>query len=86
MADGAEVWLEVEEQVSTERHSMFLAPYSAADRVGAGGGGVAGEHEGITVMERTPAELAVDMDQGRITDRKRGMLILALRRRRPELF
>jgi len=71
--------------VSTERHSMFLAPYRAADRTGAGGG-AAGEHEGITVMERGLAELAMDLDRGRITDGKLGMLLLALRRRRPELF
>jgi nudix-type nucleoside diphosphatase (YffH/AdpP family) len=71
--------------VSTERHSMFLAPYGAADRVAAGGG-VAGEHEGITVVERTLAELALDADQGRIADGKLITLILTLRRRRPELF
>jgi nudix-type nucleoside diphosphatase (YffH/AdpP family) len=71
--------------VSTERHSMFLAPYGATDRVGAGGG-VADEHEGITVVERTFAELVTDVDQGRIMDAKLATLILTLRRRRPELF
>jgi nudix-type nucleoside diphosphatase (YffH/AdpP family) len=71
--------------VSTERHSMFLAPYSHADRVAAGGG-VAGEHEGIIVAERTLAELAMDLDQARITDGKLAMLVLTLRLRRPELF
>ena len=71
--------------VSTERQSMFLAPYSAADRVGAGGG-LAAEHEGITVVERTLAELATDVDQGRIADGKLATLVLALRHRRPELF
>ena len=64
---------------------MFLAPYSAPDRVGQGGG-VAGEHEGITVVERTFAELATDVDQGRIMDGKLATLILTLRRRIPELF
>jgi nudix-type nucleoside diphosphatase (YffH/AdpP family) len=71
--------------VSTERHSMFLAPYSHADRVAAGGG-VAGEHEGITVIERMLADLAMDVDQARIADGKLVMLILALRQRRPDLF
>jgi len=71
--------------VSTERHSLFLAPYSAAARTGEGGG-VAGEHEGITVIERELAPLARDVDQGRITDGKLATLILALRQRRPELF
>jgi len=71
--------------VSTERHSLFLAPYSASDRVGPGGG-VADEHEGITVAERSLAELAADADQQRIADGKLLTLILALRLRRPELF
>ena len=71
--------------VSTERHSMFLAPYGRADRV-AQGGGVAGEHEAITVVERPLADLAADMGHGRITDGKLATLILALRLRRPELF
>jgi len=71
--------------VSTERHSLFLAPYSAALRTGEGGG-VADEHEGITVVERELADLAADVDQGRIADGKLVTLVLALRLRRPELF
>ena len=71
--------------VSTERHSLFIAPYSAAARTGEGGG-VADEHEGITVVERQLTELAMDVDQGRIADGKLVTLILALRLRRPELF
>jgi nudix-type nucleoside diphosphatase (YffH/AdpP family) len=71
--------------VSTERHSLFLAPYSAAARTGEGGG-VADEHEGITVVERELADLAADVDQGRIADGKLVTLVLALRLRRPELF
>jgi nudix-type nucleoside diphosphatase (YffH/AdpP family) len=71
--------------VSTERHSMFLAPYGAADRVGAGGG-AAGEHEGIIVVERAFAELAAALDQGRIADGKLATMILALRQRKPEWF
>jgi nudix-type nucleoside diphosphatase (YffH/AdpP family) len=71
--------------VSTERHSLFLAAYSAADRVGPGGG-VADEHEGITVVERSFAQLAADVDHGRIADGKLVTLVLALRLRRPQLF
>ncbi|MGD0503623.1 MAG: NUDIX domain-containing protein [Steroidobacteraceae bacterium] len=71
--------------VSTERHSLFLAPYSATDRVGAGGG-APGEHEGIAVVERPLADLAAEVDQGRIADAKLVALMLTLRHRRPELF
>jgi hypothetical protein len=45
-----------------------------------------GEHEGITVVERSLAGLAFDADQGRIADAKLLTLVLALRLRRPELF
>jgi nudix-type nucleoside diphosphatase (YffH/AdpP family) len=71
--------------VSTERQSLFLASYVAADRVGSGGG-VAGEHEGITVVERSLEHLALELDQGRIVDGKLVTLVLALRLRKPELF
>jgi hypothetical protein len=71
--------------VSTERQSLFLATYEAADRH-SDGGGVAGEHEGITVIERPLAELAAAADQRRIADGKLLTLVLALRLRRPELF
>jgi nudix-type nucleoside diphosphatase (YffH/AdpP family) len=71
--------------VSTERHTLFLAPYRATDRVAAGGG-VAGEHEGITVLEVPLADLAADADHGRIDDGKLLTLLLALRSRRPDLF
>jgi nudix-type nucleoside diphosphatase (YffH/AdpP family) len=71
--------------VSTERQSLFLAPYVAADRIGAGGG-VAGEQEEITVVERKLAELAAEADQGCVTDAKLLTLVLALRLRRPGLF
>jgi hypothetical protein len=64
---------------------LFLAPYVAADRV-ANGGGVAGEHEGITVVERPLEQLARDLDEGRMVDGKLVTLILALRLRRPLLF
>jgi len=71
--------------ISTERQSLFLASYVAADRVGPGGGAT-GEHEGITVVERPLGELARDLDEGRIVDGKLVTLILALRLRKPELF
>ena len=71
--------------VSTERQSLFLAPYRSADRI-SDGGGVQGEHEGITVVERLLAELAADVDHGRISDGKLLTLVLALRLRRPDLF
>jgi nudix-type nucleoside diphosphatase (YffH/AdpP family) len=64
--------------VSTERQSLFLAPYVPADRV-AQGGGVAGEHEGITVVERPLEHLARDLEEGRMVDGKLMTLILALR-------
>ncbi|HZK99122.1 MAG TPA: NUDIX domain-containing protein [Caulobacteraceae bacterium] len=71
--------------VSTERVSLFLAPYRAADRVGAGGG-VAGEHEGITVLEAPLADLAARGDAGAIADAKLLALVMTLRVRRPDLF
>ena len=71
--------------VSTERQSLFLAPYRPSDRSGKGGG-VQGEHEGITVVERSLGGLAFDADQGRISDGKLLTLVLALRVKRPELF
>jgi nudix-type nucleoside diphosphatase (YffH/AdpP family) len=71
--------------VSTERQSLFLATYVAADRVGKGGG-VAGEHEGITVVERPLDQLARDLDERRMVDGKLVTLTLALRLRRPQLF
>src|ERR1700722_18383863 len=71
--------------VSTERQSLFLAPYSPADRSGKGGG-APGEHEGITVVERSLDGLASDADRGTIADARLLTLVLTLRLRRPELF
>ena len=48
--------------VSSERVSLFLARYVAADRIAAGGG-VRGEHEGITVVERSLSTLAAAADE-----------------------
>jgi 8-oxo-dGTP pyrophosphatase MutT (NUDIX family) len=71
--------------VSTERQSLFLAPYQFGDRNGPGGG-VAGEHEGITVMERPLTDLALAVDRRWIADAKLVTLVLALQLRRPDLF
>jgi nudix-type nucleoside diphosphatase (YffH/AdpP family) len=71
--------------VSSERQSLFLAPYSASDRIGSGGG-LAAEHENITVVERPLDSLAADARLGDIADGKLLTLILALQLKRPELF
>jgi nudix-type nucleoside diphosphatase (YffH/AdpP family) len=71
--------------VSTERMDLYLAAYSEADRVGVGGG-VADEHEGITVVELPLAELAAMADTGQINDMKTLAVVQTLRLRRPELF
>ena len=71
--------------VSSERQTLFLARYSARDRVSAGGGNPS-EHEGIQVIERALPELGRDVDAGRITDGKLVTLIFALRLRAPALF
>ena len=71
--------------VSTELMELYLAPYSEADRVGLGGG-VADEHEGITVIELPLAELAAMADAGQIMDMKTLAVVQTLRLRRPALF
>jgi nudix-type nucleoside diphosphatase (YffH/AdpP family) len=71
--------------VLAERSSLFLAAYSPADRTGTGGG-VAGEHEAITLAETPLAELAAMADAGRLADLKTLTLVQTLRLRRPELF
>ena len=78
-----EVW--TSPGISTERMSLYLAAYSAADRVSAGGG-AEGEHENITVLERPLAELGAELETARIGDMKLLALLQALRLRRPELF
>ena len=71
--------------VVAERCNLFLAPVSAADRI-AQGGGAAGEHEGIEVIERALGDLAAQADAGTIQDAKLLILVQALRLRRPDLF
>lgn len=71
--------------ISTERSDLFLAPYGEADKKGPGGG-LAEEHEDITVVEMPLAELAAMADNGGIEDAKTFALLQTLRLRRPELF
>ena len=71
--------------LSCEQVSLYLAPYSAADKV-ADGGGVASEHEDITVVELPLAELASLIDRQEIADLKTLALALALRLRHSHLF
>jgi len=69
----------------TERISLFLAPFSEADRRHAGGG-LAQEGERIEVLEVPLADLAAKADAGRLADAKTLILVQALRLRRPDLF
>ncbi len=71
--------------ISTERMHLFLAPYTAARRV-AEGGGLAEEHENITVVEVPLAELRDMADRNALDDMKTLCLVQTLRLRRPELF
>ncbi|MGO4526727.1 NUDIX domain-containing protein [Microvirga sp. 2MCAF35] len=71
--------------ITTERLHLFLAPYSADDRVSAGGG-LAEEHEDIEVLEIGLDELMRMLERGEIADMKTLMLIQALQLRHPELF
>lgn len=70
---------------STERVHLFLAPYSAADHVAAGGG-LPEEAEHLRVREWPLAELARQADRGELGDAKTLLLVQALRLRRPDLF
>ena len=69
----------------TEMIHLFLAPYSAADRVGEGGG-LAEEDEDIEVLEIGCEELARMLDRNEIGDLKTLSLAQALRIRHPKLF
>ena len=71
--------------ISSERQTLFLAPYAATDRNGPGGG-LAAEHEDITVVERPLDSLAADARLGEVADGKLLTLIMALQLRRPDLF
>ena len=71
--------------ISTEQMDLYLAAFTEADRSGPGGG-LADEHEAITVHEVPLARLASMSDRGEITDVKTLLLVLALRLRHPVLF
>ncbi len=71
--------------VSTEKLHLFLAAYERSDRT-RDGGGAAGEHENIRVVEMPLSDLARMADTGELTDLKTLTLVLALRARRPNLF
>ena len=71
--------------VSSERIDLFLAAYSAKDRV-EDGGGLEEEQENIAVMEVPLDQLWAWIEQRRIEDLKTMTLAYALRVRRPELF
>jgi nudix-type nucleoside diphosphatase (YffH/AdpP family) len=71
--------------ISTERMFFYLAPYGLKDRV-ADGGGVAAEHECISVVEMTLADVAALSDTGHLVDLKTLVLAQALRLRHPDLF
>jgi nudix-type nucleoside diphosphatase (YffH/AdpP family) len=71
--------------ISTEQMDLYLAPYAESDRVGAGGG-VADEHENITVLELPLQELWSMVERGAVTDMKTLTLLLLLHARHPELF
>jgi nudix-type nucleoside diphosphatase (YffH/AdpP family) len=71
--------------ISTERIDLYLATYGDNDRVG-DGGGVADEHEDITVVELALDELAAMADEKLLDDVKTLVLVQTLRLRRPDLF
>lgn len=71
--------------ISTERLTLFLAPYRAADRTGAGGG-LAHENENITVVEVPLADLQAAMTRRELPDLKTFALLQALEKHRPDLF
>ena len=70
---------------TTERVHLFLAPYTAADRVSEGGG-LAAEHEDIAVQEIRIDELAGRLERNAIPDLKTLALVQALRLRHVALF
>lgn len=71
--------------LSTERLSLFLAAYSADDRIGPGGG-APDEHENITVHELALCELGALRGSHAIEDAKTLLLLQALELKDPTLF
>jgi hypothetical protein len=64
---------------------LYLGPYSAADRVHAGGG-LASENEHLQVTELSLDTLWSMVERKEIKDLKTLTLVLTLRIRHPELF
>ena len=71
--------------LSTERLTLYLAPYTAEDRVETGGG-AEGEHESIIVHEIALTDLRAMRLTGTLHDAKTLLLVQALELRAPELF
>lgn len=71
--------------ISTERIHLFLAEYSPADRVGSGGG-LASEHERVSVVEMELAAVARHLSGEGPVDAKLFILFQELRFRRPALL
>lgn len=71
--------------VIAERTHLFLAPYRLQNRLGPGGG-LAEEHEAITVEELPLIELWRAAQGGQLHDLKTFALVLALNARHPSLF
>jgi nudix-type nucleoside diphosphatase (YffH/AdpP family) len=71
--------------VSTERVVLFLAPYTSADRILAGGGHP-DEQEQITVLELGATQAWAMFQAGEISDAKTVILLMTLKDRRPDLF
>lgn len=71
--------------ISTERCTIYLAPYNIGDRLNAGGG-LAAEHEDIEVHELSLLQLDEMADSFQITCMKTFIAVQALRQRHPDLF
>jgi nudix-type nucleoside diphosphatase (YffH/AdpP family) len=71
--------------VSSERLDLFLGAYSLGSRETTGGG-LATEHEDITVIEISLDDLWASVEALQVEDLKTLALVLALRVRHPELF
>jgi len=71
--------------VSTERVQLYLAPYTADNRI-APGGGAADENENITVVEIPFSAFKAMVDAGQLPDAKTLIAAQALMLRKPELW
>ena len=71
--------------ISTERITLFLAAYGPEDRVSIGGG-LAQEHENISVVELSIRDAVAAMAGGTAVDMRVYTLLQVLRLRRPDLF